>query len=82
MDSLKLYKVAVENGEYSCNEVEISVDEWLNLLQDKDALTCAPCRYAVFYPSRPQTKGQYLEITTKVNAKCMCMHNQSNAQRR
>ena len=37
MDSLKLYKVAVENGEYSCNEVEISVDEWLNLLQDKDA---------------------------------------------
>ena len=37
MDSLKLYKVAVENGEYSCNEVEISVDEWLSLLQDKDA---------------------------------------------
>ena len=37
MDSLKLYKVAVENGEYSCNEVEISVDEWLNLLQNKDA---------------------------------------------
>ena len=37
MDTLKLYKVAVENGEYSCNEVEISVDEWLNLLQDKDA---------------------------------------------
>lgn len=32
MDSLKLYKVAVENGEYSCNEVEISVDEWLSLL--------------------------------------------------
>lgn len=37
MDSLKLYKVAVENGEYSCNEVEILVDEWLSLLQDKDA---------------------------------------------
>ena len=37
MDSLKLYKVAVENGEYSCNEVEISVDEWLSLLQDKGA---------------------------------------------
>lgn len=37
MDSLKLYKVVVENGEYSCNEVEISVDEWLSLLQDKDA---------------------------------------------
>ena len=37
MDSLKLYKVAVENGEYSCNEVEISVDEWLNLLQDERA---------------------------------------------
>ena len=37
MDSLKLYKVAVENGEYSCNEVEISVDEWLSLLQEKDA---------------------------------------------
>ena len=37
MDSLKLYKVAVENGEYSCNEVEISVDEWLSLLQDKAA---------------------------------------------
>ena len=37
MDSLKLYKVAVENGEYSCNEVEISVDEWLTLLQDKSA---------------------------------------------
>ena len=37
MDTLKLYKVAVENGEYSCNEVEISVDEWLSLLQDKDA---------------------------------------------
>lgn len=37
MDSLKLYKVAVENGKYSCNEVEISVDEWLTLLQDKSA---------------------------------------------
>ena len=37
MDTLKLYKVAVENGEYSCNEVEISVDEWLNLLQDERA---------------------------------------------
>lgn len=37
MDTLKLYKVAVENGEYSCNEVEISVDEWLSLLQDKGA---------------------------------------------
>ena len=37
MDTLKLYKVAVENGEYSCNEVEISVDEWLSLLQEKDA---------------------------------------------
>lgn len=37
MDSLKLYKVAVENGEYSCNEVEVSVDEWLSLLQEKDA---------------------------------------------
>jgi len=37
MDSLKLYKIAVENGEYSCNEVEISVDEWLSLLQEKDA---------------------------------------------
>lgn len=37
MDSLKLYKVVVENGEYSCNEVEISVDEWLSLLQDKGA---------------------------------------------
>ena len=37
MDSLKLYKVAVENGEYSCNEVEISVDEWLNLLRDEEA---------------------------------------------
>jgi endonuclease len=37
MDTLKLYKVAVENGEYSCNEVEISVDEWLSLLQDERA---------------------------------------------
>lgn len=37
MDTLKLYKVAVENGEYSCNEVEISVDEWLNLLRDEGA---------------------------------------------
>ena len=37
MDTLKLYKVAVENGDYSCNEVEISVDEWLSLLQDKGA---------------------------------------------
>ena len=37
MDSLKLYKVAVENGEYSCNEVEISVNEWLTLLRDKGA---------------------------------------------
>ena len=37
MDTLQLYKVAVENGEYSCNEVEISVDEWLNLLQDERA---------------------------------------------
>ena len=37
MDTLKLYKVAAENGEYSCNEVEISVDEWLNLLQDERA---------------------------------------------
>lgn len=37
MDTLKLYKVAVENGEYSCNEVEISVDEWLNLLRDEEA---------------------------------------------
>ena len=37
MDTLKLYKVAVENGEYSCNEVEISVDEWLTLLRDKGA---------------------------------------------
>ena len=37
MDSFKLYKVDVENGEYSCNEVEISVDEWLSLLQDKGA---------------------------------------------
>ena len=37
MDSLKLYKVAVESGEYSCDEVEISVDEWLTLLQDKGA---------------------------------------------
>ena len=37
MNTLKLYKVAVENGQYSCNEVEISVDEWLSLLQDKDA---------------------------------------------
>ena len=37
MDTLKLYKVAVENGQYSCNEVEISVDEWLSLLQDKGA---------------------------------------------
>ena len=37
MDTLKLYKVAVENGEYSCNEVEISVDEWLNLLQEERA---------------------------------------------
>lgn len=35
MDTLKLYKVAVENGEYSCNEVEISVNEWLTLLRDK-----------------------------------------------
>ena len=37
MDPLKLYKVAVKNGKYSCNEVEISVDEWLSLLQDKGA---------------------------------------------
>ncbi len=37
MNTLKLYKVAVENGQYSCNEVEISVDEWLSLLQDKGA---------------------------------------------
>ena len=37
MNTLKLYKVAAENGEYSCNEVEISVDEWLSLLQDKGA---------------------------------------------
>ena len=37
MDTLKLYKVAVENGEYSCNEVEISVNEWLTLLRDKGA---------------------------------------------
>ena len=37
MNTLKLYKVAVENGQYSCNEVEISVDEWLSLLQDKVA---------------------------------------------
>lgn len=37
MDTLKLYKVAVENGEYSCNEIEISVDEWLNLLRDEGA---------------------------------------------
>lgn len=37
MNTLKLYKVAVENGQYSCDEVEISVDEWLSLLQDKGA---------------------------------------------
>jgi len=54
----------------------------LGLLQDNDALICAPCRYVVFYPSHPRTKGQYLENTTKTYAKCMCMHNQSKAQRR
>ena len=34
---MKLYKTVNDNGEYSCGDIEISAEEWLDLLKDEKA---------------------------------------------
>ncbi len=54
----------------------------LGLLQDNDALNLRRVDTLCFTLHTRKRKAQYLENTTMTYAKCMCMHNQSNAQRR